>query len=105
MSCINPNTEISAEISETLGSKIENDRNFILRVSGGVLEEAILSYAKNIPNIQLLRGETEKEGGPYKISGNPRRVVQFCKSERRLGICLCNGFFQDLCSDTMLNFQ
>jgi hypothetical protein len=40
MSCRNPNTEISAEISETLetlGSKIENAQNFILTVYGGVL--------------------------------------------------------------------
>jgi hypothetical protein len=43
------------------------------------LEEAVLSYAKFIPNFQVLRAETEKEGGLYKISGNPRRVVRFCK--------------------------
>jgi hypothetical protein len=54
MSYKNPNTEISVEISETLetlGSKIGNDQNFILRVSGGALEEAILYYSKNIPNV------------------------------------------------------
>jgi hypothetical protein len=60
MSCRNPNTVISIEISETLGSKIENARNFILRVSGGALEEAVLSYAKNSPKFQVLRDETKK---------------------------------------------
>jgi hypothetical protein len=39
------------------------------------------------------------------FSENPRRVVRFCKSERRLDRYLCNGFFQDLSSDTMLIFQ
>jgi hypothetical protein len=56
MSCRNPNTEISAEISETLailGSKIENAQNFILRVSGGMLAEVVLSYAKNNSNVQV----------------------------------------------------
>jgi hypothetical protein len=46
MSFRNPNTKFFAEISETLetlGSKIENDQNFILRVSGGALEEFVLS--------------------------------------------------------------
>jgi hypothetical protein len=97
MSCRNPNTEISAEISETLetlGSKIENAQNFILRVSGGALEEAVLSYAKNSPNVQVLRAETEKEGGSYEISGNPRRVVRFCKKRTVCLEVLCNGFFK-----------
>jgi hypothetical protein len=58
MSCINPNTEIFAEISETLGPKFQNAQNFTLRVSGGALEESVLSYAKIIPNVQVLRGNT-----------------------------------------------
>jgi hypothetical protein len=79
MSCRNPNTEISAEISETLktlGPKFQNAQNFDLKLVGGVLKEAVHSYAKIIPNVQVLRVETEK-GGSYEISGNPRRVVQF----------------------------
>jgi hypothetical protein len=43
------------------------------------VEEVVLSYAKISPNVQVLRAETEKEGGSYEISGNPRRVVRFCK--------------------------
>jgi hypothetical protein len=88
MSCKDPNTEIFAEISETLetlGSKIENARNFILTVYVGEMEEDVLSYAKNILNIQVLRAETEKEGGLYEISGNPRRAVWFCKKRM---VCL-----------------
>jgi hypothetical protein len=66
MSCRNPNSEISAEISETLetqGTKFQNAWNFILKVSEGVLEEALLSYAKNFPNVQVLRAETSQKGG------------------------------------------
>jgi hypothetical protein len=87
MSCRNPNSEISAEISETLetlGPKFQNARNFTLRVSGGALEEVVLSYAKIIPNVQVLRAETPQKGGSYGFSGNPRRVVRFCRKERRL---------------------
>jgi hypothetical protein len=68
MSCINPNSEISTEISETLetlGPKFQNARNFTLRVSGGALEEAILSSAKISPKFQVLRAETPHKGGPY----------------------------------------
>jgi hypothetical protein len=83
MSCKNPNSEFSTEIRETLGSKIKNARNFILRVYGGALEEVMLSYAKISPNVQVLRAETEK-GGAYEISGNPRRIVRFCKKEDSL---------------------
>jgi hypothetical protein len=90
MSCRNPNTEISAEISETLetlGPKFQNAQNFTLRVSGGVLEEVVPSYAKISPNVQVLRDETLQKGGSYefsRFSGNPRRVVRFCRKERRL---------------------
>jgi hypothetical protein len=67
MSCRNPNSEISIEISETLetlGPKFQNARNFTLRVSGGALKEAILSYSKINPNVQVLRAETPQKGGP-----------------------------------------
>jgi hypothetical protein len=50
MSCRNPNTEISAEISETLetlGPKIQNAQNFTLKLVGGALKEVVHSYAKN----------------------------------------------------------
>jgi hypothetical protein len=47
------------------------------------LEEAVLSYAKITPNVQVLRAETPKKGGSYGFSGNPRRAVRFCKKERR----------------------
>jgi hypothetical protein len=53
-------------------------------VSGGVLEEAVLFYAKISPNVQVLRAETPQKGGSYRFSGNPRRVVRFCRKERRL---------------------
>jgi hypothetical protein len=88
MSCKNPNTEICAEIGETLetlGPKFQNARNFDLNLVGGVLKEYVHSYSKNSPNVQVLRVETEKEGGSYGISGNPRRVVRFCKKRT---VCL-----------------
>jgi hypothetical protein len=78
MSCRNPNSEISAEISETLetlGPKFQNAKNFTLRVSGGALEKVVLSYAKISPNVQVLRAETPEKGGSYIFSRNPRRVV------------------------------
>jgi hypothetical protein len=87
MSCKNPNLEISAEISktlETLGPKFQKARNFTLRVSGGALEEAVLSYAKIGPNVQVSRVETYQKGGSYEFSRNPRRVIRFCRKERRL---------------------
>jgi hypothetical protein len=83
MSCRNPNSEISTEISETLGKKFQNAQNVTLRVSGGALEESVLSYAKFIPNIKALRDKIPQKGGSYGFSGNPRRVVRFCKKERR----------------------
>jgi hypothetical protein len=52
MSCRNPNSEISAEISETLetlGPKSQNARNFNLKLVGGALKEVVHSYAKNYP--------------------------------------------------------
>jgi hypothetical protein len=80
MSCRNLDTQISTEICETLetlGPKFKNAQNFDLKLAGGALKEAVQSYAKITPNVQVLRDETEKEGGSYEISGNPRRVVQF----------------------------
>jgi hypothetical protein len=64
MSCRNPNTKISAEICETLGSKIENSWNFILRVYGDALEEAILFHPKNSPSIQVLRVGSPRKAWP-----------------------------------------
>jgi hypothetical protein len=58
------------------------------------LEEVVLSYAKIIPNVQLLRFETEKEGGLYEISRSPRRVIWFCKKRMAFFEGLCNGFFK-----------
>jgi hypothetical protein len=49
-----------------------------------VLEDFVLLYAKNIPNVQVLRARTPQKGGSYGFSGNPRRVVWFCRNERRL---------------------
>ena len=108
MSCRNLNSEISAKISETLetlGPKFQNAQKFTLRVSGGALEEAVLSHAKISPNVQVLRAETPQKGGSYGFSGNPRRVVRF--SKKRM-VCLevfVQWVLQDLCSDTMLIFQ
>jgi hypothetical protein len=44
MSCRNPNSKISVEISkmlETLGTKIQNAWNFILKVNGDVLRKVV----------------------------------------------------------------
>jgi hypothetical protein len=79
MSCINPNSEIFAEFRENLGLKFQKAQNVTLRVYGGALEEAVLSCSKIIPNIQVLRDETPKKRGSYSFSGNPRRVVWFCR--------------------------
>jgi hypothetical protein len=67
MSCRNPNSEISAEISETLGKKFQNARNFILRLYGDALEDAVLSHSKISPNIQVLMAETPQKGGSYRF--------------------------------------
>jgi hypothetical protein len=47
MSCRNPNSKISAEISETLetlGPKSQNAQKCNLMLVGGALEEAVHSY-------------------------------------------------------------
>jgi hypothetical protein len=85
MSCRNPNSEISAEISETLetlGPKSQNARKCNLKLVGGALKEVVHSYALFSPNIQVTSVETPQRGRSYKISGNPRRVVWFCRRER-----------------------
>ena len=56
MSCRNPNTEIFAEIGETLGPQFQNAQNVTLIVFGDALEEAVLSYAKICPNVQVFKG-------------------------------------------------
>jgi hypothetical protein len=56
MSCRNPNTEISTEISETLetlGPKIPNARKCNLNLVGGALKEVVHSYLLFIPNVQV----------------------------------------------------
>ena len=80
MSCRNPNTEISAEISktlETLGPKLQNAHNCSLRLAVGTLKEAIHTYALFSPNIQVPSVENSQKGRSYGFSGNPRRVIRF----------------------------
>jgi hypothetical protein len=80
-SCRNPKNRNLQKIEtlETLGPKFQNARKFILRVSGGALEKAVLSHAKICLNVQVLGAETLKRRGSYGFSGNPRRVVRFCR--------------------------
>ena len=82
MSCRNPNSEISAEISETLetlGPKSQNAQKCNLNLVGGALKEVIHSYGNFIPNAQVPSAETLKRRGSYGFFGNPRRVVRFCR--------------------------
>jgi hypothetical protein len=58
MSCINPNTKISAEIRETLGPKFQNARNFNLKLVEGAVKEAVHSYVIFSPNVQVSSAET-----------------------------------------------
>jgi hypothetical protein len=44
---------------------------------------------KLAPMSKYLRAETEKKGGPYGISGNLRRAVQFCKKRGQLALKVC----------------
>jgi hypothetical protein len=74
MSCRNPDTEISAEISktlETLGPKIKISWNFILRASKDALEEFVLLCAKSSPSFQVLRVESPPKGRWYEILWKP----------------------------------
>jgi hypothetical protein len=50
-----------------------------LRASGDALEEVVLFYAKSSPNVQVLRVESPLRRRSYGFSGNPRRVVRFCR--------------------------
>jgi hypothetical protein len=61
MSCRNPNTEISAEISETLetiGPKFQNAWNFNMKLVGGALKEVVHSYGIFRPSVQVPSAET-----------------------------------------------
>jgi hypothetical protein len=63
MSCRNPNTEISAEISETLetlGPKFQNAWNFDMKLVGGVMKEVLHSHSLFIPNVQVPSAENVK---------------------------------------------
>jgi hypothetical protein len=74
MSCRNPNSLISVEISktlETLGPKFQNAWNFILRVFGGALEKVVLFYAKICLNVQVSGAETPKRRESYIILWEP----------------------------------
>jgi hypothetical protein len=94
MSCRNHNTEISAEISQTLGPKFQNAQNFNLNLIGGALKEVVHSYGISSPKVQVPSAETSYKGRSYRISGNPRRVVRFSRREKMAENCLCNGFFK-----------
>jgi hypothetical protein len=85
MSCKNPNSEISTEISETLetlGPKSQNAQKCNLKLVGGALKESVHSYALFSPNVQVKSVETPQRGRSYEISGNPRRVIWFCRRDR-----------------------
>jgi hypothetical protein len=74
MSCRNPNTEISAEISETLetlGPKFQNAQNFDLKLVGGALKEVVHSYALFIPNVQVPSAEKPPEEQAVQIFWEP----------------------------------
>jgi hypothetical protein len=45
--------------------------NFTLRDSGDALEEVVLFYAKNIPNVQVLRAGSPMKGGSYGFFWKP----------------------------------
>jgi hypothetical protein len=105
MSCINPKTGISAENCGTLGPKIQNARKCNLKVVGGALKEAVHSYAMFSPNTQVQSVETPKIERVVPFSGNPRRVVRFCRRERTTCLKLVQWLLQDLCSETMLDFH
>ena len=94
MSCINHYTKISIEISETLGPKFQNAQNFNLKLVGGALKEAIQSYGIFGLKILVPSAETSYKGRSYEISRNPTRVILFCRREKMVENCLCNGFFK-----------
>jgi hypothetical protein len=85
----NPNTEISAEIGETLEPKFQNAQNFDLKLVGGAMKEVIHSYALFSPNIQVPSSENLQKSRLYIFSRKPRRVVRFLqKRERMVESCL-----------------
>jgi hypothetical protein len=97
MSYRNPKNEImqkKCETLETLGPKIQNSRNCNLKVIGGVLKEVVHSYVIFSPVVLVESDETTKKKRAIPFSGNPRRVVRFCKREDGLLEGLCNGFFK-----------
>jgi hypothetical protein len=53
-----------------------------MKLVGGALKEFVHSYPLFSPNVQVPSVETPQRGRQYKISGNPRRVVRFCRRER-----------------------
>jgi hypothetical protein len=62
MGCRNHKNRNSAETLETLGPQIKISRNCTQRVSGGMLKEAIHSYAKIFPKVLVEGAETSKKG-------------------------------------------
>ena len=87
MSCKNPKSEFSAEnfkTLETLGPKIQNSRNCTLRVFGGVLKEAVHSYAIFSPNVSVEGAETTQKG---------EGCTDYIKEDGLLQ-GLCNGSFK-----------
>jgi hypothetical protein len=94
MRCKNPKSEFSAKNCETLGPKIQNSRNCNMRVVGGAPREFVHPYVIFSPNVSVLSVGTPKKERVVQISGNPRRVVRFCRRERMTTRSLCNGFFK-----------
>jgi hypothetical protein len=108
MSCRNLKSEFSAEnyeTLETLGPKIQNSRNCNLIVVGGVLREVIHPYAIFSHNVSVLSVGTPKKARVIQISGNPRRVVRFCRKNDGFLCRLVQWLLQDLCFDIMLSFD
>jgi hypothetical protein len=89
MSCRNPKFEFSTKNCETLETKIQNSRNFNLRVVGGALREVIHPYAIFITNVLLLSFGTPKKDRVVGIYGNPRSVIRFCRKEDGLLLKAC----------------
>jgi hypothetical protein len=72
--------KFSAEIGETLetlGPKSQNARKCNLRLAGGALKEAVLTYVLFSPNVQVLSAENPQRRRLYGFSGNPRRAIRF----------------------------
>jgi hypothetical protein len=52
-----------------------------MKVARGALKESVHSYAKISPNVSVEGAETTKKERVVPFSGNPRRVVRFCRRE------------------------